>query len=103
MSPEVLRAYNPILTGGQQGGITLGRFTLPLVAQRISEKILVWILILGALSFQVLVWQIPDVIGDSGTSNHLSRNLPPHSNHFSQSASLSSASSLAQFMRALRQ
>ncbi len=48
-----------------QGGITLGRFTLSHLAHRLGEKAVVYGLTLGCLAFQLLVWFVPNVIGDS--------------------------------------
>lgn len=53
------------VTSGFWGGITLGRFTLSHVARRIGEKRFVYILGAGAIAFQLLVWLVPNVIGDA--------------------------------------
>jgi fucose permease len=51
------------VTAGFWAGITLGRFTLTHFAARIGEKRFVAGLTLGAIVFQILTWQIPNVIG----------------------------------------
>lgn len=53
------------VTAGFWGGITLGRFLLVAPAQRIGEKIFVYGLVAGALVFQLLVWLVPNVIGNA--------------------------------------
>ncbi|KAF2459153.1 major facilitator superfamily domain-containing protein [Lineolata rhizophorae] len=53
------------VTAGFWGGITLGRFTLTHLAQRVGEKPLVYVLGAGAIAFQLLVWLVPNVIGDA--------------------------------------
>ncbi|KAI9670468.1 MAG: hypothetical protein M1829_004791 [Trizodia sp. TS-e1964] len=53
------------VTSGFWAGITLGRFILSHPAQRIGEKRFVFGLTLGALMFQLIVWFVPNVIGDA--------------------------------------
>lgn len=53
------------VTAGFWGGITLGRFLLSHAAHKIGEKLAVAILLIGASAFQVLVWKIPNVVGDA--------------------------------------
>jgi fucose permease len=53
------------VTAGFWGGITLGRFTLSHAATMIGEKRFVYGLGIGAIAFQLLVWLIPNVIGDA--------------------------------------
>lgn len=53
------------VTAGFWGGITLGRFLLSHPAHRIGEKRAVAALVVGAAAFQVLVWQIPNVVGEA--------------------------------------
>ncbi|KAI4118787.1 MAG: hypothetical protein LQ345_001247, partial [Seirophora villosa] len=53
------------VTAGFWAGITLGRFTLTHPAHRIGEKIAVVGLIVGAILFQLLVWFVPNVVGES--------------------------------------
>ena len=53
------------VTAGFWGGITLGRFMLSHAAHKVGEKLAVAILLIGASAFQVLVWKIPNVVGDA--------------------------------------
>ncbi|PTB66703.1 MFS general substrate transporter [Trichoderma citrinoviride] len=53
------------VSAGFWAGITLGRFFLSAPAQRFGEKIFVYGLVLGALAFQILVWFVPNVVGDA--------------------------------------
>ncbi|KAI9728596.1 MAG: hypothetical protein M1834_007624 [Cirrosporium novae-zelandiae] len=53
------------VSAGFWAGITLGRFTLVHQAHRIGEKYFVSALTAGALIFQLLVWLIPNVIGEA--------------------------------------
>lgn len=53
------------ITAGFWAGITIGRFLLSHPAHKIGEKISVAALTVGAAVFQILVWQIPNVIGDA--------------------------------------
>lgn len=53
------------VTAGFWGGITLGRFLLAQPAKRIGEKVSVFGLVVGAAAFQLLVWLVPNVIGDA--------------------------------------
>lgn len=53
------------VSAGFWAGITLGRFLLSGVAQRIGEKVFVYYLILGAAAFQILVWWVPNIVGDA--------------------------------------
>lgn len=48
-----------------QGGITLGRFVLTHLAPRIGEKTFVAALVVGTMCLQLLVWLVPNVIGDA--------------------------------------
>ncbi|EXM29505.1 Major facilitator superfamily [Fusarium oxysporum f. sp. vasinfectum] len=52
-------------TAGFWAGITIGRFLLSAPAQRIGEKTLVYGLIIGAVAFQLLVWLIPNIVGNT--------------------------------------
>ncbi|KAF4339451.1 bypass of stop codon 6 [Fusarium beomiforme] len=52
-------------TAGFWAGITIGRFLLSAPAQRIGEKTLVYGLIIGALAFQLLVWLVPNIVGNT--------------------------------------
>ncbi|XWW93607.1 hypothetical protein V2A60_001541 [Cordyceps javanica] len=53
------------VSAGFWGGITLGRFLLVAPAQRIGEKRFVYGLVVGALVFELLVWLVPNVIGNA--------------------------------------
>lgn len=53
------------VTSGFWGGITVGRFLLSPVAQKIGEKRFVYGLIAGAIAFQLLVWLVPNIITDA--------------------------------------
>lgn len=61
----VLTASVGYVTAGFWGGITLGRFLLSHPAHKIGEKVFVYIMVVGAAVFELLVWQVPNVIGDS--------------------------------------
>jgi fucose permease len=53
------------VTSGFWCGITLGRFFLSPVAHRLGEKPFVYAMVLGSAVFELLVWQVPNVIGDA--------------------------------------
>jgi fucose permease len=53
------------VTAGFWGGITLGRFLLSHPAQKIGEKVFVYGMVVGAAVFELLVWQVPNIIGDA--------------------------------------
>ncbi|KAM0487229.1 hypothetical protein ACHAPX_000499 [Trichoderma viride] len=53
------------VSAGFWAGITLGRFFLTAPAQRIGEKAFVYGLVVGAIAFQLLVWFVPNVVGDA--------------------------------------
>ncbi|RSM19413.1 hypothetical protein CDV31_001838 [Fusarium ambrosium] len=53
------------VTAGFWAGITLGRFLLSGPAHRIGEKPFVYGLTIGALAFQILVWFVPNIIGNA--------------------------------------
>lgn len=53
------------VTAGFWAGITIGRFLLSHPAHRIGEKTTVAALTLGAAAFQILVWRVPNVIGEA--------------------------------------
>ncbi|KAF1984997.1 MFS general substrate transporter [Aulographum hederae CBS 113979] len=53
------------VTAGFWGGITVGRFVLSHAAPRIGEKRFVYLLGLGTIAFQILVWFVPNIIGDA--------------------------------------
>ncbi|KAI0099000.1 MFS general substrate transporter [Nemania sp. FL0031] len=53
------------VTSGFWGGITLGRFALSPIGARIGEKRFVFFLTGGAAVFQLLVWLVPNIIGEA--------------------------------------
>jgi fucose permease len=53
------------VTAGFWAGITLGRFGLSAPAHRIGEKKFVYGVVVGAAVFELLVWLVPNVIGDA--------------------------------------
>ncbi|OCL14399.1 MFS general substrate transporter [Glonium stellatum] len=58
-------AHVGYVTAGFWAGITLGRFVLTHVAHRVGERPFVIGMTAGAIAFQLLVWLIPNVIGDA--------------------------------------
>jgi fucose permease len=53
------------VTSGFWAGITLGRFVLVHPAHKIGERISVVALVIGSAAFQLLVWLLPNVIGEA--------------------------------------
>ncbi|ROW13981.1 hypothetical protein VPNG_04094 [Cytospora leucostoma] len=53
------------VTSGFWGGITLGRFILSVPAHRVGEKVFVHAVVAGAAVFELLVWLVPNVVGDA--------------------------------------
>ncbi|KAL9102981.1 MAG: hypothetical protein Q9163_001934 [Psora crenata] len=53
------------VTSGFWGGITLGRFLLSHPAHKIGEKRSTFFLVAGATAFQLLVWLVPNVLGEA--------------------------------------
>lgn len=53
------------VTAGFWAGITIGRFVLSIPAQRIGEKRCVYLLTVGAAAFQMLVWFVPNIVGEA--------------------------------------
>lgn len=53
------------VTSGFWGGITLGRFLLSPVGARVGEKRFIYFLTAGAAVFQLLVWLLPNIIGEA--------------------------------------
>lgn len=53
------------VSAGFWAGITIGRFLLSHPAHKFGEKVSVVVLIAGSLVFQLLVWLVPNVIGDA--------------------------------------
>ncbi|KAI1434714.1 MFS general substrate transporter [Xylaria sp. CBS 124048] len=52
------------VTSGFWGGITLGRFALSPIGARVGEKRFIYVLTTGAAIFQLLVWLLPNIIGE---------------------------------------
>ncbi|MCJ1280666.1 hypothetical protein MMC21_008496 [Puttea exsequens] len=52
-------------TSGFWAGITLGRFVLVHPAHKIGGRISVVALVIGCAAFQLLVWLVPNIIGDA--------------------------------------
>lgn len=53
------------VTSGFWAGITLGRFILSAPAHKIGEKIFVYGVVVGAAVFELLVWLVPNIIGNA--------------------------------------
>ncbi|KAI1798744.1 MFS general substrate transporter [Daldinia bambusicola] len=53
------------VTAGFWAGITLGRFALSPLGSKIGEKLFVYIIVVGAAIFQLLVWLVPNIIGEA--------------------------------------
>jgi fucose permease len=53
------------VTAGFWGGITLGRFLLSHPAHKIGEKVFVYGMVVGAAVFELLVWLVPNIVGDA--------------------------------------
>lgn len=53
------------VTSGFWAGITLGRFILSAPAHKIGEKIFVYSVVVGAAVFELLVWLVPNIIGNA--------------------------------------
>ncbi|KAI9053069.1 hypothetical protein LZ554_003338 [Drepanopeziza brunnea f. sp. 'monogermtubi'] len=53
------------VTSGFWASITLGRFLLSHLAHKIGEKVSVCGMVIGAAIFQLLVWLVPNVIGNA--------------------------------------
>ena len=53
------------VTSGFWGGITLGRFVLSHLAHRLGERVAVIALVIGAALLQLVVWFVPDIIGEA--------------------------------------
>ncbi|KAI9821840.1 MAG: hypothetical protein M1827_002422 [Pycnora praestabilis] len=56
------------VTSGFWAGVAIGRFILTHPAQRLGERPFLFAVVAGALAFQLLVWLIPNVIGDAGAA-----------------------------------
>ncbi|KAI1208329.1 MFS general substrate transporter [Annulohypoxylon truncatum] len=53
------------VTSGFWAGITIGRFCLSPISSRIGEKLFVYFLVIGAAVFQLLVWLVPNIVGEA--------------------------------------
>jgi fucose permease len=53
------------VTAGFWAGITIGRFLLSAPAHRVGEIRFVYVVVVGAAVFELLVWFVPNVIGDA--------------------------------------
>ncbi len=53
------------VTAGFWAGITLGRFLLSHPAHKIGEKVFVYGMVVGAAVFELLVWLVPNIIGNA--------------------------------------
>ena len=53
------------VSAGFWGGITVGRLFLTYPASRLGEKISVSVMTVGSVAFQLLIWLVPNLIGES--------------------------------------
>ncbi|PMD46062.1 MFS general substrate transporter [Hyaloscypha variabilis F] len=53
------------VTSGFWAGITLGRFTLSFLAHHVGERLFVFVVTVGALILELLIWFVPSIPGDS--------------------------------------
>lgn len=53
------------VTSGFWAGITLGRFALSLPAHKLGEKVFVYGAVAGAAGFELVVWLVPNVVGNA--------------------------------------
>jgi fucose permease len=53
------------VTSGFWAGITLGRFVLSPIGARVGEKRFVYLITAGAAVFQLLVWFVPNIVGEA--------------------------------------
>jgi fucose permease len=53
------------VTAGFWGGITVGRFAFSHAIGRLGEKRSLFVLAIGAIVFELIVWLVPNVIGDA--------------------------------------
>lgn len=58
-------AHVGYVTAGFWGGIAVGRIGLSYAAHAIGEKVFTYGLVFGSIGFQILVWFLPNVIGDA--------------------------------------
>lgn len=54
------------VTAGFWAGIAIGRFVLTHVSTRVGEKNFVFGITVGCILFQLLVWFVPNIVGESG-------------------------------------
>lgn len=53
------------VTAGFWAGITLGRLVFPYIALRVGEKNFIYWLTVGSAVFELLVWLIPNLVGEA--------------------------------------
>ncbi|KAF6827789.1 MFS efflux transporter [Colletotrichum plurivorum] len=53
------------VTAGFWAGITIGRFLLSGLGARVGEKLFVYVMTAGAACFQLLVWFVPNIVGNA--------------------------------------
>ncbi|KAL0932318.1 MFS efflux transporter [Colletotrichum truncatum] len=53
------------VTAGFWAGITVGRFVLSSLSQRVGEELFVYVMTIGAACFQLLVWFVPNIVGNA--------------------------------------
>ncbi|KAI1494339.1 major facilitator superfamily domain-containing protein [Biscogniauxia mediterranea] len=53
------------VTSGFWAGITLGRFALSPLGARVGEKRFVYLVVAGAAVFELLVWLVPNIVGEA--------------------------------------
>lgn len=58
-------AHVGYVTSGFWGGITLGRFLLVTPAHKIGDRVSLIALTAATIGFQIMVWFLPDIIGDA--------------------------------------
>ncbi|TDZ34396.1 Bypass of stop codon protein 6 [Colletotrichum spinosum] len=53
------------VTAGFWAGITVGRFVLSTLGQKVGERLFVYVMTAGAAAFQLLVWFVPNIVGNA--------------------------------------
>lgn len=53
------------VTSGFWAGITVGRFALSPLGARVGEKRFVYLVVAGAAVFELLVWLVPNIVGEA--------------------------------------
>ncbi|KAI0596311.1 major facilitator superfamily domain-containing protein [Biscogniauxia sp. FL1348] len=53
------------VTSGFWAGITVGRFALSPLGARVGEKRFVYLVVVGAAVFELLVWLVPNIVGEA--------------------------------------